>query len=197
MGNPKLVALLFLVLPSITFSQDTFMGLVIEDEESPSTYARNLYGSGWIDADSDGEDTREEVLIDEALATDLWWGPYTGKIFTDAGDLDIDHMVPLREAHVSGGHAWTRAKRIAYANDLDNAQHLIAVHNSANRSKGAKDPAEWMPPNRSYWCQYLADWIEIKQNFELSIDQDEADALELGLAVCQLYRIRDALAGRH
>ncbi len=116
---------------------------------------------------------------------------------SDPGALDIDHMVPLKEAHRSGAHAWTAERREAYANDLGHPQALIAVKSGANRSKGDKDPANWMPPNRSYWCQYLGDWIAIKTRWELSVDQAEADALKKGLAVCEKYKSGDHLDGRH
>ena len=73
----------------------------------------------WIDADDDCEDTRQEVLLSEStlgtefkdsrkceVATGSWTDPYTGEVFTNPRDLDIDHMVPLVNAHRSGGHAW-------------------------------------------------------------------------------------------
>ncbi len=47
-----------------------------------------------------------------------WNGPYTGQTFTDAGDVQIDHFVPLKEAYDSGGFAWDRDRRQLYANDL-------------------------------------------------------------------------------
>ena len=75
-------------------------------------YDRDLYGD-WGDADGDCQDTRDEVLADQGRQIDLsgdgcevmdgvWRGPYTGQTFTDPGDLHIDHVVPLKEAHVSG-----------------------------------------------------------------------------------------------
>ena len=42
------------------------------------------------------------------------------------------------------------AKRKAFANELKDSEHLIAVAASANRSKGAKDPAEWFPPQQGF-----------------------------------------------
>ena len=75
-----------------------------------------------------------------------WFGAYTGESFTDPGDLDVDHMVPLENAHRSGGWAWSKERKAEYANDLSYANHLIAVQASANRRKGSKGPEEWKPP---------------------------------------------------
>ena len=36
-----------------------------------------------------------------------WIGLYTGKIFDQASDIDIDHIIPLREAHISGALVWS------------------------------------------------------------------------------------------
>ena len=52
------------------------------------------------------------------VAEGEWDGPYTGEQFTDPSDLDIDHMVPLGNAHRSGGWAWDEGRKRQYANDL-------------------------------------------------------------------------------
>ena len=157
-------------------------------------YSRSEF-SGWIDADKDCQDTRAEVLIEESLIpvvldkkgcvvlSGMWHDPYTGRIFYDPGELDIDHMVPLEEAWVSGAYQWTKEHRIEYANYLKDENHLIAVSKSANRSKGAKDPSKWMPSNLSYWETYLAHWSTVKNTWELSEDTAEATATYLGFHV--------------
>lgn len=151
----------------------------------------------WVDEDRDCQDARQEVLVAEStmgvaytndeecrVASGSWVGPYTGEEFTDPGMLDVDHMVPLANAHRSGGWAWDDAKKREYANDLSYDGHLIAVRASANRSKGSKGPEEWKPPSRDYWCQYATDWIVIKGKWGLTATETEAAALEEMLDAC-------------
>lgn len=187
----------------------TYQGLTVRAEQSGS-YTRRKYNH-WIDTDGDKEDARVEVLIAESLIpaqtkikngkvvviSGLWVCPYTGTVVTVPGELDVDHMVPLKEAHESGAYSWSKEKREAYANELTNPDHLIAVTSGSNRSKGAKDPAEWLPPNRAYWCEYIKDWIDIKKEYQLAIDQAERDALKKAKNVCSKYESGDSLGGRH
>ena len=115
-----------------------------------------------------------------------WFAAFTGTTVTNPGDLDIDHLVPLANAHRSGGWAWSPEQKREYANSLDDPDHLIAVTlQRANRSKGAKGPEEWRPPDESYWCEYATDWIRVKLNaWNLSATLAEADALMAMLATC-------------
>lgn len=148
-------------------------------------YNRGHY-KHWIDEDKDCQKARDEVLIAESEITvtfkgnktckviaGRWTDPYSGDVYTDPKALDVDHMVPLKNTHQSGGYQWSYQKRKAYANDLANSQHLIAVDKSLNRSKGAKGPDEWLPPLESYHCQYVKDWEEIKQRWELTLTASE------------------------
>jgi hypothetical protein len=153
-------------------------------------YHRDDYLPDWADADHDCINTRHEVLIEESLipvtmsangcsvARGLWHDPYTDFTFTDPADLDIDHMVPLKEAHVSGAAYWTTAQKRAYANDMGNPLTLIAVDDGTNSSKGDKDPATWMPPNEAYHCEYIKNWVAVKDAYNLSMDAAEEAAIE-------------------
>ena len=144
----------------------------------------------WTDADGDCQNARNEVLIAESrnavtfrtdrkcrVAAGQWLTPYSNLVVTDPGMLDVDHMVPLGNAHVSGASKWAAERRERYANYLENPQHLIAVTRSANRSKGARGPEEWKPEDQFYWCRYAVDWITIKSTWDLSVSQRERDAL--------------------
>ena len=151
----------------------------------------------WTDEDRDCQDARQEVLITESVTTvefvddrecrvssGRWIGPYTGHISENPRDFDIDHMVPLANAHRSGGWAWDAERKREYANYLDDPGHLIATQAAANRSKGADGPDDWRPPLENYWCQYAVDWITIKERWSLTVTVTEAAALEDMLATC-------------
>jgi len=154
-------------------------------------YVRSQYG-GWVDADHDCHDTRAEVLLHESVGpvtmdgcrvvAGTWIDPYTGETITQARLIDIDHTIPLREAHVSGGWQWDRREKRAFANDLHDVDHLVATHRTQNRRKGARDPAEWMPPTNQCW--YALTWISIKARWRLTFDAAEVAALVDTLKEC-------------
>ena len=155
----------------------------------------------WLDDDRDCQNTRHEVLIEESVgdvtfkddrrckvAGGEWLALFTNTIVTDPGKLDVDHMVPLKNAHDSGGWAWEKLKKSAYANDLVYSGHLIAVTASANSRKGARGPDEWKPDNRDYWCDYAVDWLQIKADWRLSVTSPEMNALYTMLETCAAER---------
>ena len=150
----------------------------------------------WIDADGDCQNARHVVLIEEsaiaptlndsgcAVVSGLWLAPFSGVSVNLAKELDVDHMVPLANAHKSGAWAWDATRKKNYANFLDDSHHLIAVTASANRSKGARGPEEWQPPDPTYWCWYATDWVLIKSTWGLSATEQEWNALAAMLDTC-------------
>lgn len=162
---------------------------------SPLTYDRKQFGN-WIDADGDCQNTRQEVLIEESRIpvtfktarqcrgiAGEWHDPYTERVFTDPSLLAVDHVVPLKEDFDLGADQWSGEKMRQYFNDLTNTDHLIAVYRSANRSKGASDPARWLPPNEAYHQEYVTIWLEIKEKWGLSMDPEEASVIKRILEV--------------
>jgi len=161
--------------------------------EHSSGYLRALFVL-WIDADRDGCDTRQEVLIAESRTTPRigtgcsvsgsWRSAYDGVTTVSASSFDIDHVVPLKEAWDSGAWAWTPARRQGYANDLGDSRSLRAVSAASNRSKGDKDPAQWLPPLASFHCTYATEWVAVKVRWRLSVDSLERAALARILSAC-------------
>ena len=162
-------------------------GLVLEvrlaaESDGGVSYDRDLYAS-WILVRS-GCDTRCAVLEEEQRADGTWYSWYDGQTVSDSSDLDIDHMVPLAEAHSSGGWQWDSSRKRQYANDITHPQALTAVSASSNRSKGSRDPGEWKPPARDAWCDYATDWVTVKTLWELTSDETEVEGLEEMLNTC-------------
>ena len=147
---------------------------------SPALFAQTIPAydrddwNHWIDNDTNCRDTRQELLIRESLvsvtyirrddrrkctvAHGRWHGQYIGQVFTAAGSMDLDHFIPLQWAHIHGGHAWNEQEKETFANDFEN---LILVDAGANRSKGARSPADWMPINDAFHCRYVAQSMAI------------------------------------
>lgn len=158
--------------------------------ENRSGYQRERF-KHWDDVDRDCQNTRAEVLRAESTArvnsgctvrTGRWTSAYDGVVLRSASSLDVDHVVPLAEAWDSGARAWSAARREAYANDLTDANTLLAVSASSNRSKGDQDPAQWMPQERG--CSYVKRWVTVKMRWTLSVDAREHDFLTRMARTC-------------
>jgi hypothetical protein len=169
-------------------------------------YDRELFGAPWTDVDGNGCDTRDDVLARDlsrpryesgsgcVLATGKLPDPYTGSVVPFArgyGDLvDIDHVVSLGNAWVTGAFRWDAAKRLQLANDPAN---LLAVDASSNRQKGDGDAATWLPPNKSFRCEYIARQISVKATYRLWVTPPERAAMARVLATCP----RQTVPNRH
>ncbi|MGW8783588.1 HNH endonuclease family protein [Streptomyces sp. NPDC055796] len=153
-------------------------------EGSLSGYSRTLFPH-WSTV-SGSCNTRETVLKRDgvgvvtdsscAAVSGSWYSEYDGATWTNAADLDIDHVVPLAEAWRSGASSWTTSKRQQFANDLTRPQ-LIAVTDNVNQAKGDLDPGKWLPSRTAYRCTYARMWVEVKQYWGLSMDSGEKSAL--------------------
>ena len=186
---------------ALPFAEDALLLrrlLVADESDGGVNYDRDAYQpGGWGDADGDGCNTREEVLIAEARSITqvdqacrpidgTWWSWYDEVELDDPGEVQIDHMVPLLEAHQSGASEWASPRRVDFANDLGNPAALAAVSASSNQDKRAQDPAEWRPPSRAAWCQYARDWTMVKVRWALTADPAEIAALREMLGTCML-----------
>lgn len=143
----------------------------------------------WTDEDEDCQNARTEVLVRDAegpvvfrttrectVASGTWRDPFTGNELSDPSDLDIDHLVPLENAFLSGAWNWTKERRESYANFLGDPLHLLAVDDSENQRKGARGPEDYLPPNTAFHCDYVDAWIRIKRDWGLKMSVREAEA---------------------
>lgn len=193
-------------VPPVASESEASLNTLTVAEPQKVAYNRDEWNH-WISAGRGCWTVREQVLSVEAVPGSLsmldssgkatsdvnaaceitsgkWNDPYTGKEFTNPKDLDIDHLIPLKNAASTGGQAWDKNKKEAYANDTGYANHLIAVDASANRSKSDKGPAAWKPANEGYWCEYATSWITVASNYQLTVSSADKAALAQMLGKC-------------
>lgn len=193
------------VAPTSTEAEEQLQRLKVADRVKPSSaYRRGEFGSGWSDTDHNGCNQRDDVLVRDAVPGTVktarqgrcdhdvlagtWIDPYTGRtiVVSDAKQpsqsmaIQIDHIVPLSEAWVSGASEWSRDHRRLFSNDLSN---LLAVDGPTNESKGDHDPAAWRP-RKAYQCRYARRWIATKLRWNLTADPSEIRALQEMLGYC-------------
>lgn len=147
----------------------------------------------WADTDGDGCDARQQALIAASITpaqVDFyrctvvagdWYSSYDGISTDDSSSFDVDHLVPLRDAHWSGGWQWSIQQRRLFANDQAN---LWVVSASSNRSKGAKTPDQWRPERTEVWCEFAIRWVQVKVVWGLTATTTERDALGSMLERC-------------
>jgi len=157
-------------------------------------YSREAFGPAWLDANRNGCDERNDILARDLrdttaescrVLTGSLADPYTGRtisyVYGDGALVDIDHVVALGNAWVSGAWRWDLRERAALATDPLN---LLAVDASANRQKGDGDAATWLPAAKAYRCAYVARQVAVKAKFGLSVTAPEHDAVARVLTTC-------------
>ena len=152
-----------------TIGADFWRGIVVAPEDRCSPY--------------DPDDYRYSPSVEQHIVTSMGgiiYGPYTGKWFDSTSDTDIEHIVARSEAHDSGLCAADAETRRQFASDLLN---LTLASPEVNRSqKSGNDAAEWLPDlNR---CWYANRIVEVRRQFDLTIDERERDMLESILSGC-------------
>ncbi len=144
-------------------------GLTIADEDRCSPY--------------DPDDYRYSQSVEEKIVKGLGgiiYGPYTGRYFANTGETDIEHIVARSEAHDSGLCEADADTRRRFASDLLN---LTLASPDVNRlQKRDKDASRWLPDQNACW--FADRVVQVRMKYELTIDQTEADALDVVLAGC-------------
>jgi hypothetical protein len=178
----------------------TLGGIPVKGRAPKTGYSREQFGPAWADVDRNGCDTRNDILArdltgetfkpgtrDCVVASGTLADKYTGTTirFVRGADssskVQIDHIIPLSLAWQTGAQQISAEQRRQFANDPLN---LMAADGVANSAKGDSDAATWLPPNRSFRCEYVARMTAVKAKYKLWVTGPENDAIESNLATC-------------
>lgn len=182
------------VEPTVSSPATEALGsLPIKGRAAKTGYARAEFGDGWQVVN--GCDTRQiilyrdltdETFVDECkIASGMLNDPYTATTIQyssqESAAVQIDHVVALSDAWQKGAQTLTAEQREQLAND---PLELLAVDGPTNQQKGDSDAASWLPPNKSFRCDYISRQIAIKQKYTLWVTQAEHDAMLSVLNTC-------------
>ena len=93
-----------------------------------------------------------------------WHDAYTGKTIDDIRVIALDHRVSPQEAHYWGAAYWSQAQRMEFLNDPLN---LVPVSINQIKARKGRSPEEWMPEQKSYWCDYIVHREIVTRKYQL------------------------------
>ena len=173
---------------------------VTKGRAAKTGYTRAQFGQAWSDVDRNGCDTRNDILKRDLTAeifkdnthdcvvlSGTLIDPYSGETINfvrgniTSMEVQIDHVVALSNAWQTGAFKLTIKDRTALANDPLN---LLAVKGRLNSQKGDGDAATWLPPLKSYRCDYVLRQIAVKIKYKLWFTAPEKEAMVRILKGC-------------
>ena len=177
---------------------DLLATLPVKGKAPATGYQRTEdFGAAWLDVDRNGCDTRNDILSRDlagvarrgscTVLSGTLADPYTGRTIhfvrgvKTSPLVQIDHVVALKNAWITGAQQLTEEQRIRLANDPHN---LLAVDGPANQQKSAGDAATWLPSNKAFRCEYVARQVSVKAAYGLWVTPAEHDAIARVLAAC-------------
>ena len=204
----RLALVLSLLLPGITPAKaeavesglSVIQAQVTKGRAAKTGYTRAQFGPAWADVDRNGCDTRNDILKRDltnevfkektngcTVLSGTLVDPFSGETINfmqgakTSSDVQIDHSVALSNAWQTGAFKLTPDQRKAFANDPLN---LLAVKGKLNSQKGDGDAATWLPPLKSYRCDYVARQIAVKIKYKLWFTAPEKEAMIRVLKTC-------------
>jgi len=204
----RLALVLSLLLPGITPAKaeavesglSVIQAQVTKGRAAKTGYTRAQFGPAWADVDRNGCDTRNDILKRDltnevfkektngcTVLSGTLVDPFSGETINfvqgakTSSDVQIDHSVALSNAWQTGAFKLTPEQRKAFANDPLN---LLAVKGKLNSQKGDGDAATWLPPLKSYRCDYVARQIAVKIKYKLWFTAPEKEAMIRILKTC-------------
>jgi len=163
-------------------------------------YTRAQFGQTWADVDRNGCDTRNDILKRDltgeifkektrqcVVLSGTLIDPFSGENINfvrgniTSMEVQIDHVVALSNAWQTGAFKLTLKERTAFANDPMN---LLAVKGRLNSQKSDGDAATWLPPLKSFRCDYVLRQIAVKIKYKLWFTAPEKEAMVRILNTC-------------
>ena len=173
---------------------------VTKGRAAKTGYTRAQFGPAWADVDRNGCDTRNDILKRDltkevfkektsgcTVLSGTLVDPFSGEIINfvqgakTSSEVQIDHLVALSNAWQTGAFKLTPDQREAFANDPLN---LLAVKGRLNSQKGDGDAATWLPPLKSFRCDYVSRQIAVKIKYKLWFTVPEKEAMIRILKTC-------------
>jgi hypothetical protein len=173
---------------------------VTKGRAAKTGYTRAQFGQTWADVDRNGCDTRNDILKRDltgqvykektrecVVLSGTLIDPFSGETINfvrgnvSSMEVQIDHVVALSNAWQTGAVKLSIKDRTAFANDPMN---LLAVKGRLNSQKSDGDAATWLPPLKSYRCDYVARQIAVKIKYKLWFTAPEKEAMVRTLKSC-------------
>jgi len=185
---------------SIASGLSVIQAQITKGRAAKTGYTRDQFGPAWADVDRNGCDTRNDILkrdlVNEVfkektngctVLTGALVDPFSGETINfvqgakTSSEVQIDHVVALSNAWQTGAFKLTADQRKAFANDPLN---LLAVKGKLNSQKGDGDAATWLPPLKSFRCDYVSRQIAVKIKYKLWFTAPEKEAMIRILKTC-------------
>jgi len=182
------------VTPTVT---EVIATVAVKGRAPKTGYSRAQFGPAWEDVNVNGCDTRNDILkrdLSEKIFKDsciilsgVLADQYSGESINflrgvaTSSLVQIDHVVALSNAWQTGAFKLSIEKRTAFANDPLN---LLAVKGKLNSQKGDGDAATWLPPRKSYRCEYVTRQVMVKAKYGLWLTAPEKAAILKILKSC-------------
>jgi hypothetical protein len=174
---------------------ESLNALEVKGRAPKTGYSRDQFGSGW--ATVNGCSTREiimyrdlinvtlsdECTIESGLLNDVYTGQPIEYTKGNPSEIQIDHVIALSDAWQTGAQQLTAEDRQQFAND---PLELLAVSGKENQIKSDANAASWLPPNKTFRCDYIARQIAVKQKYHMWVTTSEEQAMRDVLNTCPL-----------
>jgi hypothetical protein len=185
---------------SIASGLSVIQAQITKGRAAKTGYTRDQFGPAWADVDRNGCDTRNDILKRDlseevfkektkpcVVLSGTLIDPFSGETINfvrgvvTSNEVQIDHTVALSNAWQTGAFKLTADQRKAFANDPLN---LLAVKGRLNSQKGDGDAATWLPPLKSFRCDYVSRQIAVKIKYKLWFTAPEKEAMIRILKMC-------------